>query len=100
MCACTCDFSAAVIAVKCSSLPYIDAVLPKDQDLDAQELEVHQVTRAASQDMASSSHPPPSASHAQSAHAGDGAQSLDSLDSDAIDNPYLRAVRMPKKRRK
>ena len=99
----------SVIAVKPCALPYIDALLPKDQDLDFQDQEMHH-TAAASAPL------PPAAMETTAAAGldesgdslgggtsiGDASRYLmpqDSMDTDAIDNPYLRGVRLPKKKR-
>lgn len=102
----------AVIAVKPTALPYIDALLPKDQDLDAQDTESHHAATPSMSDnrrtgQVSSSTLTATAGISEtlvnsmhSADPSDLLQSQDSSDADAIDNPYLRDVRIPKKRRK
>ena len=96
-----------VIAVKPSSLPYLDALLPKDHDLDLQELEMqHKLSANAnlahSAMMATSTAGLDESGDGGGAGAGDASryqQQQDSTETDAIDNPYLRAFRFPKKKR-
>lgn len=97
----------AVIAVKPSSLPYLDALLPKDHDLDLQEQELLH-TLSAESNLTQSAMMTTSAAgldesgEGGSTSAGDTAryqQQQDSTETDAIDNPYLRAFRFPKKKR-
>ncbi|XP_076442446.1 transcription initiation factor TFIID subunit 8-like [Babylonia areolata] len=106
------DFSAyPLIAVKDNALPLMDALLPKDQDLDSQEQEVHPTKSSTSTAL------PPSAMESSSSAPGledngdsqmGGAtmedasqflQSQDSNESETIDNPYLRGVRLPRRKR-
>lgn len=96
-----------VIAVKPSSLPYLDALLPKDHDLDLQELQMqHKLSADASLAhsamMTTSTAGLDESGDGGGAGAGDASryqQQQDSAETDAIDNPYLRAFRFPKKKR-
>lgn len=78
--------SFSVIAVQPHPQPYLNALLPKDQDLD--------------------SHLDMSETGNQSDFKMEGSQSdlsqnmADNSDPDAIDNPYLRPIRMPKFKKK
>lgn len=99
-----------MIAVKSSPLPYIDALLPKDQDLDAQEVDFYHTSSVAPETYSQGQISNMDSASSGSAFLGgsttisdmsimdstQGLQSQDSLD-DTIDNPYLRAVRVPKK---
>lgn len=84
-----------MIAVKPTPLPYLDALLPKDQDIDSLEQELQHRTKLAgtSDDERG---PAGSAINGDSAR---GLQSQESADTDAIDNPYLRHTRMPSRKR-
>lgn len=80
----------AVIAVTPHPLPYLNALLPKDQDLLAQEEEAQ---------------PTPSGKSSKSSQGGakDGEtndQEGETTDPEAIDNPYLRPVKMARYRKK
>lgn len=79
-----------MIAVTPHPLPYLNALLPKDQDLLAQEEEAQ---------------PTPSGKSSKSSQGGakDGEtneQEGDPTDPEAIDNPYLRPVKMARYRKK
>lgn len=83
-------FRLAVIAVTPHPLPYLNALLPKDQDLLAQEEEAQ---------------PTPSGKSSKSSQGGakDGEtndQEGETTDPEAIDNPYLRPVKMARYRKK
>ncbi|XP_046364920.1 transcription initiation factor TFIID subunit 8-like [Haliotis cracherodii] len=91
-----------LIAVKPSPRAYLNALLPKDQDLDAQEpVETQQAVSKRQREArdgqsgsdAQTDTPVESTSFSQ-------LLSQDSVDSDTIDNPYLRPVKFPKKRRR
>lgn len=75
-----------LIAVKPSPFPYLDALLPKDQDLDAQEPTEVQITekKKRRQDL-----------DGESIGSGD-----QTVDNDSIDNPYLRPVKMYRYKKK
>ena len=87
------------------ALPYLNALLPKDQDLDAQEpVDLEEpVTKGPKE---SSIQGLETRTLQDSQNGGSDLQlsqtlpAQDSVDSDAIDNPYLRPVRMPKKRKR
>lgn len=79
-----------LIAVTPHPLPYLNALLPKDQDLLAQEEEAQ---------------PTPSGKSSKSSQGGakDGEtndQEGETTDPEAIDNPYLRPVKMARYRKK
>ena len=81
-----CFFS--VIAVQPHTQPYLNALLPKDQDLDSQH-DIVDISEAGKQ-------PEIKLEASQS----DLSQNAMDFDSDAIDNPYLRPIKMPKFKKK
>ncbi|KAL5007867.1 hypothetical protein ScPMuIL_016673 [Solemya velum] len=81
-----------LIAIKSTPQPYINALLPKDQDLDSQdsaESSEHRVKRREARETDSSIVLPAETSDNQ-----------DTTDNEAIDNPYLRPIKLPKHRKK
>ncbi|XP_050410712.1 transcription initiation factor TFIID subunit 8 [Patella vulgata] len=78
-----------LIAIAPSPRPYLNALLPKDQDLDAQEPGETYSTGSKKR-----------SDNNSQGDAKDGAQTQESADPDAIDNPYLRPVKLPKKRKR
>ena len=86
----------AVIAIKPLTLPYMDALLSKDYDLDLGDVEKM---------MMSGSSLPGAETSRRDANLGTGinsdllgsGQASESTESDTIDNPYLRPVRIPTK---
>jgi hypothetical protein len=79
-----------VIAIKSHPLPYLNALLPKDQDLLAQEEDTPSTAEGAL---------PKSA--LGGAKEGDTTeQEGETPDPEAIDNPYLRPVKMARYRKK
>ncbi|ESO95469.1 hypothetical protein LOTGIDRAFT_206383 [Lottia gigantea] len=77
-----------LIAISPSPRPYLNALLPKDQDLDAQEPD--QVYSSVSKRRLES----------QTDSGIQSSASQETVDSDSIDNPYLRPVKLPKKRKR
>lgn len=76
-------FFFVVIAIKPHPLPYLNALLPKDQDLLAQEEET----------------PPAQTKKSLKSKEGENTE-LETPDPEAIDNPYLRPVKMARNRKK
>ena len=96
-----------MIAVRPSTLPYLDGLLSKDHDLDAAEQEMHHKA-SASATLIHAAMATTSTGGLDESGDGGGAsggdssrylQPQDSTETDAIDNPYLRAIRLPKKKR-
>ena len=76
-------FFFVVIAIKPHPLPYLNALLPKDQDLLAQEEET----------------PPAQTKKSLKSKEGEITEQ-ETPDPEAIDNPYLRPVKMARNRKK
>jgi hypothetical protein len=94
----------AVIANKPKPLPYLDALLPKDYELESEQDDdkriKHQERREKVRDSQKTETPVTAASAGMSpGRSGKQEQnaSADPVDSDIkVDNPYLRAIVMPK----
>ncbi|KAK3932118.1 Transcription initiation factor TFIID subunit 8 [Frankliniella fusca] len=72
-----------LVAVKPKFPPYLDALLPKDQIFDFEEEQVHQLPRKAKKE--------PEATDNKEGEE-------DHKEADVIDNPYLRPVKLPRKK--
>jgi hypothetical protein len=91
-------FAVAVIAVKPHPLPYLAALLPRDQDLDNLDTSDNKdwYSRAASAIGLDTNMEAPDIKQ-ELGEASGAIPGQDSAELDAIDNPYLRPVRMPKR---
>ena len=98
-------FTVSVIACKPKPLPYLDALLPKDHDLDAQEDTEDQKKKQA--EMAAQGSMEPTVDVGTSLQqditsqtpSNKGQENLNDSVTDQdglIDNPYLREIKMPK----
>lgn len=105
-------FAFPLIACKPKHLPYLDALLPKDQDLDAQEEQEDPAAKKSKKEQEKESEKPPpvqtqesqdtssqNISTAKSPTTGDQNNSnVENTDNEnQIDNPYLRPIKMPSK---
>lgn len=83
-----------LIAVKPCPLPYLAALLPRDHDLDSLDSQDLYAAMTSGQGLDARL----SQSFATFGDMSGLTQGQDSTETDAIDNPYIRPVRMPKKR--
>ena len=87
-----------MIAVSCHPQPYLNALLPKDQDLETQDLSEHHESLPKIRKVKASA---PSEDGGLLGVADDSTQNkTDTVDIDSIDNPYLLPIKPPKYRKR